>query len=165
MAVHAVFPYRSMLPQERASLFRVAGVAKLIDGVGLQQLLGGTAMRVMAIHTGHLALGDRHVRLLAELRALLLVAALAGFGDAGFFHQAGRREACHGVMAVRASELVGCMDGSGPVDPLAARVTIQALAGLLLDGRIPLLGETNDFGLVLGVQYVQRTIAVAGLAY
>src|SRR5450830_875083 len=56
------------------------------------------------------------------------------------------------------------MDGAGPIDALAAGVAAQALAGLLLDRRVPLFGEADDLGLVLGVGDVQGTIAVAGLA-
>src|SRR5260370_40806458 len=46
MAVHAVLPHRRMLPQERTSLFLVAGVAFIVDGVGADQFLGLGPVRV-----------------------------------------------------------------------------------------------------------------------
>ena len=88
--------------RERAALFSVAGVAKLVDAVSLEQAFGAGAVRVVAILAGHFSFGYRHVGLLAKLRALLLVAGLAGLCDAGFLHQTVGRKACHRVVAVGA---------------------------------------------------------------
>lgn len=155
VAIHAVLAHRGMLPEERPALFSVAGVADVVDGIGFQQLLSGASMWVVAIHTTHLALGYWHMRLLAELGALLLVAGLAGFSDAGFFHQAVGREPRHRVVAVGAGQLVGGMRGARPVDALTSRMAIQALAGLFGNGCAPFLGKTNDQVFVLGVCHMQ----------
>src|SRR5262245_31918368 len=71
-----------VLPEERPALFGVAGVADVVDGIGLQQRSRRRAVRVVAVDARHLALGQRHVRALAELCTLLLVTLVAGLGDA-----------------------------------------------------------------------------------
>src|SRR5262249_40404820 len=52
MAGEAVFPHRRMLEQERTALLSVTIVASLVDAIGLEQRLGGAAVRVVAIDAG-----------------------------------------------------------------------------------------------------------------
>lgn len=80
MAVGAVFGDRLMLPQERAALFSMAGEAGLVDGILLEQLGTGRAMRVVAVGTDHLALQDWVMRYFFAVCALILVAREADFG-------------------------------------------------------------------------------------
>jgi hypothetical protein len=51
MAVAAVLLNRSMLPQERTALFRVAVIALLIDGIALQITGSGRTMRLVTVCT------------------------------------------------------------------------------------------------------------------
>ena len=76
MTIHAVFPYRSMFPGKWTAFFGVAGVAELIQIVGLEHRAGRRPVRIVAILAGHLALRYRHVRTLVEFSALLLVSSL-----------------------------------------------------------------------------------------
>ena len=77
VAVEAVFAHRRVLEQERPALLRVAGVAGLVDRVGLQQRLGDAAVRIVAIGAGDLPFRQRHVRAAVELGADVLVAGRA----------------------------------------------------------------------------------------
>ncbi len=79
MAGAAIFRHRLMFPQEGAAFFSMAGVARLIEGVFLQQFGAGRAMGIMAIRTGNLAFTNRMVRNTVFLSALLLVAGVAHF--------------------------------------------------------------------------------------
>ena len=74
MAVHAIFHHRRMLKQERATSFRMALVAGLVDRAFDQQLGIGSSMRVMAIRTGDLSFSKRHVRRALHLSASLEMA-------------------------------------------------------------------------------------------
>ena len=121
-------------------------------------------MRIVAILASHLAFRYRHVRLLTELGTLLLVASLAGLSNAGFLHQAVGRETCHRVVTVGAGEFVLLVYGARPMHTLAALVAVETLCILLIDWRIPLLGETDDLGFVLGVSDMQGTRSVTSLA-
>ena len=77
VAVQAVLTDRRVLPEERAALLGVAGVAVLVDR-GLQQhLVVRRAVRVVAARALHLALAQRHVAGADELGLLLQVAARA----------------------------------------------------------------------------------------
>ena len=77
VAVEAVLAHRRVLPQERAALLGVAGVAVLVDR-GLQQHpLVGRAVRVVAARALQLALAQRHVARAHQLGLLLQVAARA----------------------------------------------------------------------------------------
>ena len=77
VAVQAVLAHRRVLPQERAALLGVAGVAVLVDR-GLQQhLVVGRAVRVVAARALQLALAHRHVAGAEQLGLLLQVAARA----------------------------------------------------------------------------------------
>src|SRR5687767_5410478 len=67
-----------VFPEERPPLFGVAGVADVVDGIGVQQGTGGRAVRVVTVDAGHLAFGQRHVRTPAELGPLLFVTLEAG---------------------------------------------------------------------------------------
>jgi hypothetical protein len=51
MAVAAVLLNRSMLPQERTALFRVAVIALLINGIALQITGSGRTMRLVTVCT------------------------------------------------------------------------------------------------------------------
>ena len=66
-----------MLLNKRPALFGVAGVAGVVDGIFGDQLGSGGTVNIVAIRTGHLALGNRMVGWLAKLGTLLLVAGVA----------------------------------------------------------------------------------------
>jgi len=74
MAVHAIFHYRRMLPQERATSFRMTLVTVLVDRAFDQQLGIGSSMRVMAIGASDLSFSKWHVRRALNLSAAQLMA-------------------------------------------------------------------------------------------
>ena len=82
MTVDAIFADGRVFPEERPPLFGVAGVADVVDGIGVQQGTGRRAVRVVAVDAGHLAFGQRHVRTLSEFGTLLLVTLGSSLGDA-----------------------------------------------------------------------------------
>ena len=82
MAVETVFAHGRMFPDERAAFFGVTGIADVIDGVGIEHWAGRRAVRVVAALARHLSFGQGHVRTFAEFGALLLVAGVAGLGNA-----------------------------------------------------------------------------------
>ena len=118
VAVETVLANRRMLPDERAALFGVAGIADVIHRVRIEHRSGRRAMRVVAAFAGHLALRQGHMRAFAELGALLLMAGVAGLGNARFLQQTGGGEPRHGVVAVAACDLVRGVRRTGPVNAL-----------------------------------------------
>src|SRR5262249_48684137 len=78
MAGKAVLLDRRMVPHERAALLGVAAGAELRDRFGVDHRFREGAVRVVAIGARELALDDRVVRRLEQLRADLLVAGRAG---------------------------------------------------------------------------------------
>lgn len=83
-------------------------------------------MRVVAICTGHLSLRQGHVRALPELHALLLMAGVAGLGDAGCLLQTGLGKFRHRVVTVAAAKAVGLVCRRLPENSLPALMALQA---------------------------------------
>src|SRR5688572_11695625 len=108
-----------VFPQERSPLLGVAGVANVVDGIGVQQGSGRRAVRVVAVDAGHLAFGQRHVRTPAELGTLLLVTLEAGLGDVLPRQQTVGRLLLHGIVAVGAAEVGFFVGRSWPVQAIA----------------------------------------------
>ena len=73
MAVQAAFTHWSMVKDKRTALFGMTLKANLIHRIRFQEGIRRTAMRIMAVAAGHLALEKRHMRALAEFYALLLM--------------------------------------------------------------------------------------------
>ncbi len=67
MAGQAVLGHRRVLPHKRAAFLRVAPIAQLIDGVGLDQLPAKSAVDLMAIGAADEAFDDGMMRLFVEL--------------------------------------------------------------------------------------------------
>lgn len=155
MAIGTVLAHRSVLPQERATLLRMAGVTQRIGAFGLQQRLGSAAMWVVAIHTGHLAFVQGHVRTLVEFVALLLMTGFAGVVDGALGQQTVDRVFLHWIVAIRTAQLIARVNRARPVQLTAAGMTAQTLLVLFGYWRTPLLGETNQGVLVPGVLNVQ----------
>lgn len=164
MAVEAILAHRGMLPDERATFLGMTGVAQVIDGLSLEQTRIPGAVGIMAILAGHLAFRHRHMRLLPKFRALLLVTALAGLGNASLLQQATGRELGHRVVAVAASELLGLVDGAGPIHAIAALVTSQTHFVLLGLRSSPRLGETDQVAVIGRIGRMLRTGTMTGLA-
>ena len=164
VTVDATLADRRVFPEERPPLFGVAGVADVVDGIGVQQGTGRRAVRVVAVDAGHLALWKRHVRTLAELRTLLLVTLEAGLGDALPGLKAGVRDLLHGIVAVGAAEIALLVPRSRPVHASATLVAGQALGILDVHGSAPAPGEPDQRGLVERVPGVVRPRSVAGFA-
>lgn len=102
VAVEAVLSNRRMLKQERSALLRMAFVARLVDGIGLEQRAGQGAMRIVAVIAAHLPFRQRHMRAAIELQADILVTLRTGIVDRGLCHQPLHREFSHWVVAVAA---------------------------------------------------------------
>ena len=122
VATQAILAHRRVLPDEWPAFFAVARVAKLVHMVCLKQPPGDRAVGIVAILTGYPALQQRHVRALAEFRALLLMAGEAGLADAAFGEEPRDREFRHGIVTVAAAQAARLMDRSLPEHTLAARV-------------------------------------------
>ena len=79
VAIQATLAYRGMFKNERPTLLGMTLETHLIDGICLEQGIGRTAVRIVAVTAGHLAFEQGHVRPLVEFDALLLVTAKTGF--------------------------------------------------------------------------------------
>jgi hypothetical protein len=73
MAVQAAFANRGVIKDKGAALFSMTLKANLIHRIRFQEGIRPTAMRIMAVAAGHLALEERHMRAFAEFYALLLM--------------------------------------------------------------------------------------------
>lgn len=122
VATQAILTHRRVLPDEWTTFFAVARVTELVHAVRLEQRPGDRAVGIVAVLTGYLALQQRHVRALAKLHALLLMAGEAGLADAALREEPRDREFRHWIMAIAAGEAARLMDRSLPEHALAALV-------------------------------------------
>ena len=83
MARQAILFHGRMLPHERASLFRMAFVAKLVHIIRLDHLRPEPTVLIMALGAFHESLFQGMVGLLVLLRPDILV---AGIAKHGFLH-------------------------------------------------------------------------------
>jgi len=83
MAVRAVFGDRLVGVHERPAFFHMAGVAGFVHAIALHEFRPDRTMWIMAIGARHLALGNRVMRRLVDLRTLYLVASEADLGLRG----------------------------------------------------------------------------------
>src|SRR6185312_183552 len=131
VAVRAVLAHRLVVVHERAALLHVARVAGVVDGVALHERGPGRAVRVVAVGARHLPFGDRMVRGLVDLGALLLVAVEAHLGLRALV--AHRVVPGVDLVAVGAREAARLVHAPGPVGALRVRVVAaEALAVLLV---------------------------------
>ena len=105
MTAEATLTDRRVFPEERPAFFGMAGVADVVDRIGVQEGTRRRAMRVVTVHAGHLSLGQRHVRTPAELGALLRVALRAGLRDALAGQETVGRQLLHRIVAIGAAEV------------------------------------------------------------
>jgi len=165
MTIEAVLAHRRMLEQKRSTLLRMALIAGLVDGVGLQQGTGQRTVRIVAIVAAHLPFRQRHVRAAVELQADVFVALRTGVADRHLRHAPLDREFRHRIVAVAAGEAVTLMHRPEPVIARTARMTAQARASLYLDRRTPIFGVRNNQTGRERIGRVLRTGAVAGFAH
>jgi hypothetical protein len=87
MAIGTILESRRMLPEEWPAPLSVAGVTVLVDACLFE--LGGiwTAVRIVTVRAGHLALAQRHVRRAHELRFPLQVTLPAHFSLGSFVEE------------------------------------------------------------------------------
>ena len=111
-------------------------------------------MRVVAIDTGHFSLGQRHVRISLELRALGLVTRKTGLVDRRVGQETCRGKPGHRIVAIAAGEIAALVGRAEPVNPLTAAVTSQALIILIPDRRGTAFGKSYDRLFVDGIQPV-----------
>ena len=165
MTVETTFANRRVFPEERSPLFGVTRVANLVHGIEVQKRAGRRAVRVVAVDAGHLAFGQRHVRTLAKLGALLLVTLETGLRDALPGLETGGRQLLHGIVAIGAGKITLRVRRSGPVQAIATLVAVQALTILHGHRRSPPPCEPDQLGLVECVLGVLRTRPVAGFTH
>lgn len=165
MTVETTFANRRVFPEERAPLFGVTRVTNLVHGIEIQKSAGRRAVRVVAVDAGHLAFGQRHVRTLAKLGALLLVTLETGLRDALPGLETAGRQLLHGIVAIGAGKIAFRVRRSGPVQAIATLVAVQALTILRGHRRSPTPCEPDQLGLVECVLGVLRTRPVAGLTH
>src|SRR5262245_23473138 len=139
MTVETTLADGRVFPEERSPLFGVTRVANFIDGIRVQKRAGRRAVRVVAVDAGHLAFGQRHVRTPAELGALLLVALVAGLGNALPGQETAGRQLLHGVVAIGAGKIAFRVCRSRPVQAIPTLVAVQALTILRVHRRSPTL--------------------------
>src|SRR5258706_7351245 len=104
VAAEAILAYRFVLEQKWSPLLRVTLVASVVDRIFLQERLGRTAVRVMAVGAHHLAFANRHVRGAEDLSAPVLVALEAGIGLEGRLQLMLGRHRFHDRVALGASD-------------------------------------------------------------
>lgn len=167
MAVQAAFPDRCVFPEKRATLFRVAGVAGLVDRVPLEHRFGGGSVWIMTVHAGHFPLWQRHVGAFGKFGPLLFVAGVAGFVDRCFLKEAAVGDLRHRVVTVAARQLVSAVGRIRPEHGVATLVAGKAHAVLDRDGRSPFASEGDQRAMIFwvgGILDVVGTRAVAGFA-
>lgn len=164
MAVQAAFPHRRMLPEERSAFFRVAVVAKFVDGIPFEHRFRGGAMRIVAVDAGYLSLRKRHVGTLGKLGTLLFVAGIARLVDRCFLEQSTLGNLAHRVVTVAAGELVPTMLRTRPKHCIAALVAGETHAILFFDGCSPLAGEPHQGNVVGGIGWIFDVIGTWTMA-
>ena len=115
VAVGAVIDNRGVFPEERAALFRMAGIAGLVDRVLDQQRRPVRSMRVVTLGASDLAGEDRVGRDAVNLRPLRLVAGKADLGLGKLVHHPLIGDV--NVMAVAAGHAARLMLAAAPVCP------------------------------------------------
>jgi hypothetical protein len=80
VAIVAILLYGRMLVHEWASFFRVAFIAKVVDGTGLQHFVVEFTVRVMTVNACNFALPDRMMGLFVYHGLYVLVALITDFG-------------------------------------------------------------------------------------
>ena len=144
VAVQAAFHHGSVLPEERATLFRMTGVANLVHRVALQELGSGRTVRVVAIRAGQLSFPDRHVGGAHALGPTLRMALAAG-GDLGRLGELTLiRDLFHELVAVDTAQVPGIVRTTLPVHAGRLLMALKAYGVLLphwLRGR---LSEADD---------------------
>ena len=144
VAVGATLRHRWVFPQKRTPLLGMAGVTVLIDGVGLEEVLGDGAMRIVTARAGHLALPEGHVGGAHELRAALGVALSAGLDFSGFGELAALGVIVHDTVAVGAGQVSQLMGTALPVEAGGFLVAFQTDGIALGDRRGVLLRKGNQ---------------------
>src|SRR5262249_43938280 len=126
VTVRAALLDRRMRPEERSALLRVAGVARVVERVLLEEGWRYRPVRVVAGGGCHLALAERHVGGAHLGRALLGMTGAARL-ELGLLLELGfRRDVLHDRVAARACEVAHLVRAALPEDPLALRVTGEA---------------------------------------
>lgn len=133
VAVGAALHHRRVLPQEGAPFLRMAGIAVVIDGVALEELVGDRTVGVMTACAGHLSLPQRHVRGTHELCPALEVALPAGLDLGGLGKLTPLGDILHYPMAVGASEIPQLMGAAPPVEAGGLLMALKANRIALLD--------------------------------
>src|SRR6516162_2619315 len=126
VAVEAALAHRSMFPQERAALLRVALVAIVVNGGLVQKSLAVGPMRIVAGRARHLAFANRHVRRAPDFRALVLVTleTRVHLGQLGQLELG--RHVGHDGVAIGAGEPARLMRAAAPQRAPSLLVALQA---------------------------------------
>src|SRR3990172_3275066 len=166
VAVGAALRRRRMLPEEGAALLRMAGVAVLVNGVGLEELLRRRAVGVVAGHAVHLPFPERHVGRAHELGLALEVALPAGFDHSGLGELTSLGDVYHHPMAVGAGDVTRGVRASLPVEAGSLFVALEADGVALLHRRRVFRAEGDEpaHALASACIHVGLARAVARLA-
>ena len=132
VAIEAAFPHRRMLVEEGSALFCMALVTLVIDGVGGDQPLGLSAMRIVAVGADHLSLTERMMRRFHQGCPDLLMAARAKLQLCGLGQQL--LVAAMNLVAINTSQLGFVVLTPVPQSNVASGVARQA-DGISLGGR------------------------------
>ncbi len=126
MAAQAILAHRFVLEQKWSALLGVTLVASVVDRIFLQERLGRTAVRVMAVGAHNLAFANRHVRRVEDLRAPVHVALEAGIGLEGRLQLMLGRHRFHDRVAFGASQPPRLVHAAVPIGSLAALMAAKA---------------------------------------
>src|SRR2546425_7245529 len=144
VTVRAALEYRRVLPEERAALFRVAGVAGVVQRDLLEQRGRARAGRVVARRARHLPLSQRHVREAHLLRLLLEVAGPARVHHVDLRELELRRDLLHDRVAIGARDVGRVVGAALPENAVTLGMARQADVVTLLDRCRAVLRERDE---------------------
>jgi hypothetical protein len=143
VAIGAILRHRWVFPQKRTTLLGVTGVTVLVDGVGLEEVLGNAAMRIVTARAGHLAFPQGHVGGAHELRAALGMALPAGLDFGGLGELVALGVIVHDAVAIGAGQVPQLMGTALPVEARGFLVAVQT-DGITLGDRRGVLLRKGD---------------------
>src|SRR5271166_2654832 len=139
MTIAAILGHRRVLPQERAALFCMAAVARLIQRRPLEQSRIQCIVGRMAGRAAHIAVAHRMRRKLVEVCANLLVALVTNHGLL-CFHRDRIVFLVH-AMTADAGDIFALVHTALPANPMAALMASEAGAVLLGNARLRIRSE------------------------
>ena len=122
MTIETVLAHRIVFPKERTAFLCMAFVAIVVHRIFSQHRFGGTAVRIVTVRAGDLALTHRHVGRKIILCASVFVTLEAGVRSKSGVQLKFAGYLFHDRVAVAAHQTSGLVRASVPVSPVTAFV-------------------------------------------